>query len=131
MTDTWSRSRSAEKTTSSAFTFSLRRVNSASQLGVGDRHPVGERRAQLVDEQRLAQVVLELGLGERRVLRRQDLRVELLAAKDAVLLERGNREDPLRDLGVRDRQAQAPGLGHGGPLVNQLPQDLTGPRPAA
>ena len=61
----------------------------------------------------------------------EDLRVELLAAKHAVLLERGNREDPLRDLGVGDRQAQAPGLGHGGPLVNQLPQDLTGPRPAA
>src|SRR5687768_17907273 len=46
---------------------------------VGDGDPAGQCRAQLVESQAAAQGILELRLGERRILRQQQLLVACLA----------------------------------------------------
>ena len=121
---TLSRNLSAVSATTCSFTFSLRCLILALELRVRHRHPVGQRRAQLVDHHAAAQAVLELALGHRRVLAPQQLLVALLADEPAVFLQPGNREDLLRQLLVADADALALGFGQRGLLVDHLLQDL-------
>ena len=68
------------------------------ELLVGHRQPVGERRAQLLDDQAAPHVVLELGRRSSAAAACAAAAVALLADERAVLLERGNRENALRAL---------------------------------
>ena len=121
---TCGRKLSAVKLTTASFTLSLRRRYSCLELLVGHRQPVGHRRAQLVDREAAADVVLELEaiIGGRCMP--EQLLVAGLADEAAVLLERRDREDPLPHLLVADRDAEPVGLGERGPFVDHLLEDL-------
>ena len=93
-------------------------------LRIGDRHPVGERGAQLVDREAATQVLFERGLRQRRELTAEDQLVALLPDEAPVLLEAGYRENSLRQFLVAHREALAFGFDHGGLLVDHLLQDL-------
>ena len=88
------------------------------------RRSAGERRAQLVESQAAAQGVFELRLGERRILRLQQLLVALLADELTVFLKRRNREDLLCELFIADMNALALGFNQGNLLVDHLAQHL-------
>ncbi len=94
------------------------------ELLLRHRDPVGQRRAQLFDGQLTTDVFLELGAGQRRPLRAQQLGIALFADELAVLLERGNRENALSDFLVADANLEPIGFGDGGALVDHLLQDL-------
>jgi len=94
------------------------------QFLVGHRHPVGERRAQAVDDQTAPHTLFEGRLGQRRPLAAQQLFVSRLADEPAVLLQPRDREDLLRQLVVSDGDALALGLDHRHFLVDHLRQDL-------
>ena len=96
----------------------------ALEIGVGHRHPVGQRGAQLVEDQAAPQAVLELARGHRRVLALEQLLVARLADELAVLLQAGDREDLLRELVVADANALALGFDERHLLVDHLRQDL-------
>ena len=93
-------------------------------VGIGHRHPVGQRRAQLVEHHAAPQALFELRLRHRRVLAEQQLLVALLADEASVFLERRDREDLLGQFVVADRDAVLLGLDEADLLVDHLRQDL-------
>ena len=96
----------------------------ALEIRIRDRHPVGDRGAQLVDDHAAPQRLLELGLGHRRVLRLQQLLVARFADELSVLLQPGDREDLPRQLLVADREAVTIRLDERHLLVDHLRENL-------
>ena len=92
---------------------------------VTDGHPGGRRVAKLFDDDRATHLIFELGCRERRVgIHLQHLPVALLADKVAVLLKRGNGQNPFAHFDVARGQLLTSGLGHHRFFVDQLLQDL-------
>ena len=110
--------------TTASFTFSLRRRYSCSTSLSRDRQPLGDRGAQLVDDERAADAVFELGGGQRRTLHAEQLLIPLLADERAVLLERRNRQMRRRTSSSLAVMLQPLGFRERRPLVDQLLQDL-------
>ena len=121
---TWLLKASGVSGTTSSLTFSLRAAELVGHFGVGHGHPAGDGVAQLLDEQRFAQVVFELLRRHRRIVELQHLPVARFADELAVLLEGGDGEDARANLFVADRHALAPRFGDHRLLVNELLQDL-------
>ena len=94
------------------------------ELLVRHRQPLGDRLAELLDHQRAADALLELGGRHRRPLRRQELLVALRADEHAVFLQRRDRVDALGDLLVADRQPEALGLGQRRAFLDHLLENL-------
>ena len=94
------------------------------EVPVGNRHPLGERRPQLLDDQLTVHAVLELVGRHRRPLHPQQLLVALLADEGAVLLKRRNRQNPLAHFLVVGVDAQTIGFGERRALVDHLREDL-------
>ena len=93
-------------------------------LLVGDRHPPGDRRAQLVDEQRAAQVVLEFSRRQRRVVELEHLPIPRFADESPVLLERRHRQNALAHFRIAHREALAARFSDHGLFIDHLLQDL-------
>ncbi len=93
-------------------------------VSIADRHPARDRGAQLLGQDGLAELLLELAGGERRVLHREQLPVARLADELAVLHERRQREDALPHLDVTHREVLLARLGHHRLLVDERLQDL-------
>ena len=96
----------------------------ALDVGIGHRHPIRQRRAQLVEDHAASQALLELRLGHRWVLAKQQLLISLLADEPSVFLERRDREDLLGEFVVADRDAVLLGLDEADLLVDHLRQNL-------
>jgi len=94
------------------------------ELRVVDRQPIGQRAAQLLDRQAVADVVLELRGDQRRPLHAQQLLIPRFADEAAVLLERRHREDPLPHFLVAHLDPDPFGFGERGALVDHLLQNL-------
>ncbi len=94
------------------------------EILVGDRQPVGQRRAQLLDCELPPDVVLEIARRHRRPLESQQLLIPLLADERAVLLKRWNRENPMPHLRVIDGDAEPARLCERGAFVHHLLEDL-------
>ena len=124
MAVTCARKLSAVTLTTASFTLSLRRRYSCSSSLSGIDSQSVERRAQLLDRERAAHVVLEIGRRHRRVLHAEHLLVALLADERAVLLERRHREDALADFLVAHADAEPVGFGQRRALVHHLLQNL-------
>ena len=92
------------------------------QLGVRDRHPLGQPGAQLLDDEGATQVLLELGGGDGRPLHLQQLPVALLADEAAVFLQRRDRQDARAHLLVGDREPEPRGFRQLGALLDHLLQ---------
>ena len=93
-------------------------------FGIGHGNPVGDHRAELLDEQLPAEARFELAGRHRRPGGVQHGLVLRFADELAVQLELRHRQDPLPDLVVGDRHAEALGLGDHGLLVDELLQHL-------
>ncbi len=91
---------------------------------VRDRHPFGQRPAELVDDERAADAFFEIGRRERRVLHLQDLPITIFADERSVLLERRDGEDARPQLSVAHVDLQARGLGERRALVDHLLENL-------
>ena len=96
----------------------------ALEIGISHGHPVGERGAQLVDDQAAAQPFLELAGRHRRVLALEQLLIARLADELSVLLQPGDRENLLRELVVGDANAVALGFDERHLLFDHLREDL-------
>lgn len=95
----------------------------ADDVGVSHRHPARDRRLKLLGDDAAPDLVLELVGTHRGGLHPEQLAVALVADELAVILEGGQRQDALADLGITCLDPEARGFGQRRLFLDHLLHD--------